>query len=150
MKRKIANKKNIPACGLCGSTRKRLMKTECCGNWICDDEDNYVLFSYARNSCSRNHRRYTLCEHHAVEEHTGGWKTCKECRNSFETEDYVWYGTNAYNFEILPDPPKFNPTHCSQCEIIINRGEDGYTQLAGDKFLCELCGSKHMDELTKK
>lgn len=31
-------------CGLCGST-KNLTKTECCGNWICDDEDEYVLFS---------------------------------------------------------------------------------------------------------
>ena len=33
-----------PACGLCGKTKK-LTKTECCGNWICDDEHKYVVFS---------------------------------------------------------------------------------------------------------
>jgi hypothetical protein len=35
-----------PRRGLCGKTKK-LTKTECCGQWICDDEDKYVLFSYA-------------------------------------------------------------------------------------------------------
>lgn len=47
-------------CGLCGK-KKNLTKTDCCGNWICDDEHKYVIFSYARNSCHRNHNRYTLC-----------------------------------------------------------------------------------------
>src|SRR3989338_8005647 len=56
-----------PRCGLCGKTRN-LTKTECCGNWICDDEHKYVIFSYARNSCYRNHRRYTLCGSHHAEE----------------------------------------------------------------------------------
>ncbi len=50
--------KNQPRCGLCGKT-KNLTKTECCGQWICDDEHKYVLFSYAQNSCFRNHHRYT-------------------------------------------------------------------------------------------
>ena len=86
-----------PRCGLCGKTRK-LTKTECCGQWICDDEDKYIIFSYARNSCSRNHRRFTLCGYHYTEEHEGNWKDCPECRNSFETEIYVYYGTNEYNF----------------------------------------------------
>ncbi len=52
-------------CGLCGKAAK-LTKTHCCDKWICDDEDKYVLFSYARNSCLRNHRRYTLCAYHYV------------------------------------------------------------------------------------
>jgi hypothetical protein len=56
-------------CGLCGST-KNLTKTEFCGNWICDDEHTYVMFSYARNSCSRNHSRYTLCSFHHNEGHS--------------------------------------------------------------------------------
>src|SRR5512136_2648141 len=56
-----------PRCGLCGKTKK-LTKTECCNQWICDDEDKYVLFSYATNSCLRNHRRYTLCGYHHFEE----------------------------------------------------------------------------------
>ena len=75
-------------CGLCGKAEK-LIKTECCGNWICDDEHKYVLFSYARNSCHRNHSRYTLCAYHYNEGHVGDWKGCKECRESFETEMYV-------------------------------------------------------------
>lgn len=56
--------------GLCGKKRN-LTKTECCDNWICDDEDKYVMFSYARNSCHRNHNHYTLCAHHRNEEHDG-------------------------------------------------------------------------------
>lgn len=127
-------------CGLCGSNRKRLTKTECCDNWICDDEDSYVMFSYARNSCSRNHRRFTLCGFHNVEEHAGDWKRCNECRDSFDTEDYVWYGTNAYNLEKLHNPPHYEPTHCFQCNTIIHRGDEGYTQMPNGTFLCEACG----------
>jgi hypothetical protein len=96
-----------PRCGLCGKT-KNLIKTDCCGNWICDDEHNYVMFSYARNSCQRNHDRYTLCSYHHHEKHEGDWKTCKECLQSFETEIYVHYGTNEYNFEKLENPPNIN------------------------------------------
>jgi hypothetical protein len=40
-----ASKPDAPRCGLCGK-RGRLVRTECCGQWICDDEDSYVLFSY--------------------------------------------------------------------------------------------------------
>jgi hypothetical protein len=68
--RKKRNDGSKPKCGLCGKTRK-LTKTECCGQWICDDEGKYVIFSYARNSCSRNHRRFTLCGYHYTEEHEG-------------------------------------------------------------------------------
>ncbi|MEE8305138.1 MAG: DUF6398 domain-containing protein [Candidatus Tectomicrobia bacterium] len=50
-------------CGLCGRTGN-LTKTECCGQRICDDAHTYRLFSYARNSCYRNHDRYTLCSFH--------------------------------------------------------------------------------------
>ncbi len=137
-------------CGLCGSARKKLTKTECCVNWICDDEDRYIMFSFARNSCSRNHRRYTLCGFHSVEKHSGNWKRCKKCRDNFDTEDYVWYGTNEYNFETLPNPPKFDPTHCAQCNRVIHRGNEGYTGLPNGTYLCERCGEKHMRELTRK
>jgi len=51
---KAKSAKERPHCGLCGKKRK-LTRTECCGQWICDDEDQYVLFSYAQNSCYRNH-----------------------------------------------------------------------------------------------
>mgnify|MGYP000097261439 FL=1 len=131
-----------PRCGLCGKT-ENLTRTECCGNWICDDEHNYVLFSYARNSCRRNHRRYTLCAYHYAEGHPGDWKDCAKCRESFETEMYVWYGTNEYNFEKLPNPPEYEPTHCADCGKVILLGTDGYSVWGAD-YLCDPCTQKRM------
>lgn len=129
-----------PRCGLCGSARKKLVKTECCGNWICDDEDKYVLFSYARNSCARNHRRFTLCGFHHTEGHKGDWKTCKKCLESFEheLEMYVWYGTNEYNFTKLENPPAFKPKYCSKCGNRIVLSEGGYSVLC-DVYRCDKC-----------
>lgn len=137
MNTKIKSKLRVRQCGLCGK-KVKLVKAECCNNWICDDEDSYVLFSYARNSCSRNHRRFTLCAHHNTEEHSGDWETCKICRGDFETEMYVYYGTNEYNFRKLKNPPKYKPTLCSSCKKIINLSEDGYLISKG-KYFCEEC-----------
>ena len=89
-----------PRCGLCGKT-KNLTRTECCDNWICDDEHTYVMFSFAHNSCHRDHNRYTLCGHHWNEGHDGDWKTCEKCRDEIQPELYAYFGTNEYNFEKL-------------------------------------------------
>ena len=124
-------------CGLCGKARK-LTRTECCGNWICDDESNYVLFSYARNSCSRNHRRYTLCGFHHSEGHPGNWKECVRCREDITTEMYVYNGMNEYNFEKLEDPPAFEPTKCATCGSVIVLSEGGYSVKRGECF-CGRC-----------
>lgn len=124
-------------CGLCGKT-ENLTRTPCCNQWICDDADNYQLFSYARNSCYRNHDRYTLCAYHWHEDHEGDWQTCAECRHGMETEMYVYYGTNEYNFEVLQNPPKFEPTRCTQCNKVINLGEDGYSY-GPDGYTCMSC-----------
>lgn len=139
MAKKTSKKRSSarPRCGLCGKTTK-LTRTDCCGNFICDDMDSYQMFSYARNSCARNHMRFTLCGSHDMEEHDGRWQDCKDCRESFETEMYVWYGTNEYNFEKLENPPSFEPTHCSDCGEIIHLSADGYTT-SGDKIWCEAC-----------
>jgi hypothetical protein len=128
-----------PRCGLCGKT-DRLTKTECCDQWICDDEQDYVLFSYAHNSCYRNHSRYTLCAYHFNERHSGDWQTCAECRKEFRDtlEMYVYYGTNEYNFEKLKKPPKYKPTHCSRCGAVIVLSEGGYSQ-SGYEYLCGAC-----------
>jgi len=131
-----------PACGLCGNT-KNLTKTECCGRWICDDEHKYVLFSYSRNSCYRNHRRMTLCGHHAAEGHDGDWRDCPKCREEFETEMYVWYGTNEYNFEKLKDPPRYEPTKCHKCGRVIVLSEGGYS-MSGAGYFCERCTARDM------
>lgn len=136
MKTKI--KKNSRRCGLCGSSRKKLIRTDCCNNLICDDENKYVLFSYARNSCLRNHRRFTLCASHKSEGHKGDWKKCKKCRENFDAEMYAWYGTNEYNFEKLENPPSFKPTHCGKCGNAVSLSEDGYSILC-DEYRCENC-----------
>src|SRR3989338_9588865 len=70
-------------CGLCGK-RGKLVTTECCDNLICDDNENYVMFSYARNSCWRNHDRYTLCAFHTHEGHKGDLQKCKKCKDGFD------------------------------------------------------------------
>jgi hypothetical protein len=129
-------------CGLCGSSRKPLIRTDCCGNWICNDADEYVLFSYARNSCIRNHDRFTLCSSHFHERHKARWQDCKKCFENFVTEMYVWYGTNEYNFETLENPPTFEPTHCADCRRIIHLGTDGYTIHPSGRYYCETCAAK--------
>jgi len=133
----MGNLKLQHKCGLCGK-QKNLIKTDCCGNWICNDENEYKMFSYARNSCSRNHRRFTLCGYHEAEGHKGDWKTCKKCLKSFEPEMYVWYGTNEYNFEKLENPPKFKPTYCSKCGQRIILPDGGFSNLCG-VYRCENC-----------
>lgn len=131
------NNSQSKKCGLCGKKGK-LTKTRCCNNWICDDSHKYVLFSYARNSCFRNHDRYTLCGHHYREGHKGKWQDCQKCRESFETEMYVWYGTNEYNFEKLKNPPKYKPTKCYKCKKVINLGKDDFSMARG-KYYCINC-----------
>lgn len=149
MARRAPKRKSTqPVCGLCGKAGE-LTKTDCCGNWICNDEQNYVPFSYAQNSCHRNHSRYTLCAFHHNEGHAGDWKGCKECRTSLETEMYVWYGTNEHNFDTLPDPPSFEPTHCSKCGGVIRMGTESYTQ-SGDEYWCGPCGAKEMQKLIRR
>lgn len=111
--KKNQQQQNKPTCGLCGSSKK-LTKTECCDNWICDDEDSYVLHSFARNSCYRNHDRYTLCGFHYHNNHSGEWQDCKACKDAFDLSDYVDRGTNAYNFEVLKDPEKVT-IKCVNC-----------------------------------
>jgi hypothetical protein len=134
-----------PRCGLCGKTKK-LTKTECCGQWICDDEDKYVPFSYARNSCYRNHSRYTLCAYHHTEEHSGDWKDCPRCRKSFETEIYVFYGTNEFNFQKLENLPAYLPTKCAKCGVVISLGYDGHSTKGGE-YWCEECTRKEMENI---
>jgi len=123
-------------CGKAGS----VSRTECCGNWICYDASNL----YARNRCFRNHDRNTLCSYHHNEGHRGSWKDCKRCRKAFDTEVYIWYGTNKHNFEKLANPPSFEPTLCAKCGKRINLGHDGYSQF-GDDHWCEECTSRMME-----
>lgn len=140
--------KSKKQCGLCGAT-KNLTATECCGQWVCDDEDQYQLFSYAHNSCSRSHRRYTLCGHHNAEGHDGEWQECTKCREGVEVEMYVYYGTNEYNFEKLANPPTFEPTRCFKCTKVIKLGKDGHS-VTRDGYYCTRCAKKLIQSLSPR
>jgi len=63
-----------------------------------------------------------------------------ECRKDFEheLEMYVYYGTNEYNFEKLPNPPDYEPTKCSKCGAVIELSEGGYS-VSGGKYRCGKC-----------
>ena len=131
-----------PRCGLCGNTI-HLTRTDCCGRWICDDEHVYTIFSYARNSCFRNHHRYTVCGRHGAEGHDGDWRECEECFEDFlATELYVEAATNEWNFEVLENPPTYNPTHCVSCGRVIRFSEEGFVysnEEGGPGFRCADC-----------
>ena len=120
-------------CGLCGKSGS-LARTECCGNLICDDDR-----SYSRNGCGTRHGRFTLCGSHLNEGHAGSWQTCRKCRDDFETEIYVWYGTNQWNFVKLENPPSFKPTLCSTCGRRFRLGTDEYTIHPDCRRQCGTC-----------
>ncbi len=124
-------------CGLCGNSG-RLTRTECCNQPICDDEEHYVMLSYARNSCSRNHRRYTLCAYHFNEGHFGDWRDCSKCRDDFPAKIYAYFGTNEYNFVKLEKVPDCEPTRCAGCNRIVNLIHDGYADKS-DGIYCLKC-----------
>lgn len=136
--RLVASDGELRVCGLCGSGAKRLTTTECCGNTICDDLDEYETFSFARNSCYRNHSNQTICAYHHHEEHAGSWKVCELCRADQVPELYAWYVTNEYNFEKLENPPPFEPTLCDGCGKRIVLSEGGYT-VSNGKHFCDAC-----------
>jgi len=144
-KPKPSQKKEEPRCGLCGNT-KRLTRTECCGNWICDDEHEHTPFFTAQDSCLRSHSRFTLCAYHFQQGHAGKWQDCPECRRDFETEMYVWYGTNEFNFTKLDNPPGYEPVNCSRCGAIIHLAQDMCSR-TGDGYLCSECTAKDLEKL---
>ncbi|KAF9476772.1 hypothetical protein BDN70DRAFT_151422 [Pholiota conissans] len=127
-------------CGLCGKTKGPLRVTECCKKTVCDDYENYVMFTYARNSCSRNHDRYTTCSQHHQEGHRTDWKSCIKCDDGFEAELRAWYATNSYNFigDIHPNPPTFSPKSCNECGRVVKQGAEPNAWLPGG-ILCKSC-----------
>ena len=90
-----------PKCGMCGHKWSRtisLCKTDCCDEWICQDEVVYELGSYKLNSCSRNHSRYSMCHNHFKERHSGRWQDCRGCHyepKSKEQKEWISF-TNKY------------------------------------------------------
>lgn len=46
----------LPRCGLCNK-KENLIRTECCGRYVCNDLGQFEMFSLTNNSCFRNHHR---------------------------------------------------------------------------------------------
>jgi hypothetical protein len=145
-------------CGICGKTTK-LKKTECCGQWICDDWNPGGLPSCATNSCSRNHARLTLCGYHFTNKHPGDVDSCLLCKKAFEEEIYIYLKTNEYNIRVpgkqsKKKQPVKRPVKqpvlslkagssgetdtCSICNGKINLVDDSYT-IKGEDYYCVAC-----------
>lgn len=138
-RKKKERENEIKACGLCGKTKK-LTRTECCDRLICDDEDQYVLMSYATNSCYRNHHRYTICHDHYSAGHPGKWQDCHPCSHVEEVL-YIWRATNNYNYEKL-DIPKVL-IKCCNCKFKSYEMEDfSYAVVKGDMPKVWYCKKK--------
>ena len=130
-------------CGLCGRRDVKHMITECCGNMVCDTEDQYEMHSYQREGqCARNHRYHTICGYHHNESHPGSWKDCKTCENDFHPYDYAVKATAhelgggfwQYNFDnnvrtdidlrSIPLP------QCSVCKKVVDTTEENTRTLS--------------------
>lgn len=112
------------ACGICSETRASILeRTECCGEWVCNREDEYVLMSYSRAFCSRSHRRYTRCGFHAEEGHEGDWRACERCASEGARGVVDWHASNGYNFTPGPRPQGMLYTEqCVRCGVRIATG----------------------------
>jgi hypothetical protein len=128
---------SLERCELCGKPAQRIGLTECCGRRVCYKLKYGVFVS--KQSCLERHARLTLCAAHHAEGHAGEWRTCVKCRESFETEMYVYYGTNKYNFEKLQDPPAYELTLCVGCGRVIVLSKDAYTLEPSGSYRCGDC-----------
>ena len=123
-------------CGLCGN-RKNLVRTKCCNNWVCNDQDKYCLLS-DNKSCHGNHIRNTICGIHYNEEHSGKWQDCVECKKIYAVEMYVYLATSDYNFDPLKKPPSYPPIYCYKCSTQIKLGFDDCHR-TNRGYICSKC-----------
>jgi len=146
-------------CGLCNQTNqqvflkkgKPLTKTSCCNNWICDDHHTYVVNTFLRNSCQRNHDRYTICGYHHTENHDGKWQDCRVCKRGMPKIDYIDKSTNDYNFANekldIKNRVKIKCATCSFESDNMNNFAGKITHKNGDaKFYCKKSECKKAGE----
>lgn len=121
-------------CGLCRARKPPFKYTECCRRVVCADEGNYVLMSYGRNSCSRNHNRYTNCSNHNQAGHAGRWQDCAACKNGYDEYDWWTFGSNppdlaaCCNFpdDVLQGPRPSLPL-CSGCRRPVDTATEAHS-----------------------
>lgn len=129
-----------PSCGVCGTTKTRIVRTECCGLWLCDNSEEYQLFSYSRAFCARSHSRYTLCGAHYAESHSGDWRSCATCSSAYDSANHMWYAFNGYNFTPGLPQPKGTPWTfpCEVCGVRVAPGFEEYSS-GGRGLTCGSC-----------
>lgn len=136
-------------CKLCskGWSDVRLKRTYCCKQVVCNNEDEYQMFSYSRQFCNRSHSRYTLCGYHGNERECKkhrDWRLCTECvkcDDPTRVADKLWRGLNSYN--IYPMLAKDVPRHslcetCSKCQKKFISGVEGSTH-SREGISCPRC-----------
>lgn len=125
-------------CKLCGC-KDSLCKTECCGQTICNVPVDSSALTYPRETCSRAHRKYTLCSYHYHFRHAApDWRECTQCAENKMT----WLSHNGYNFTPLTHPPKGRmfTQRCSTCYRRIHQGFDVFSVVDG-QLKCKTCCS---------
>jgi hypothetical protein len=133
-------------CFICGAGQDevKLGFTECCNASVCDNEEEYVMFSYSRDLCKRSHSRYTSCGFHHTEGHEGDWRVCSKCPNSGEGgNSRSWYATNGFNVTPVLEADIPQGSHitkpCDGCKRRITPGHDGETCHPDGRNTCTSC-----------
>eukprot|EP01029_Cantina_marsupialis_P004273 TRINITY_DN1430_c0_g2_i4.p1 TRINITY_DN1430_c0_g2~~TRINITY_DN1430_c0_g2_i4.p1 ORF type:complete len:252 (-),score=47.48 TRINITY_DN1430_c0_g2_i4:595-1350(-) len=137
-----AESKGEKVCVICGSKRN-LTLTGCCGVPVCNNEDEYEMFSRSRDFCIRNHSRYTLCGYHYGEDHDGDWRECAKCIEEHGCGKAIsWYGTNGWNCTPMleKDIKKDDmlTEKCVGCEKRIMTGWEAHSPSVGG-VSCQMC-----------
>ena len=92
----------------------------------------------------------TFCLTHYYSKHKGKWQECKQCKDEYSIENYVYFATNDFNFEKLPNAPKIT-IRCVNCEFESNTMED-FAFETSEGFYCtkSKCQKKATAPLSKR
>jgi len=142
----------IDTCKLCskGWNEVRLRRTSCCKQVVCDNEDEYQMFSYSRKFCNRSHNRYTLCGYHGHDQEckkNKDWRLCAECVKSdipASVADKLWRGLNSYNIYpmLSQDVPKHSLCEtCCKCHKKFISGAEGCSH-SREGISCLRCNTR--------
>jgi len=135
------------SCFICGAggSEVKLGRTDCCNLPVCDNEEEYQMFSYSRDFCKRSHSRYTSCGFHHNNRHAGDWRECTKCDDELPQDTSgvrSWYSTNGFNvtpaLERCLTQGSYLTKPCSGCKGRIMPGHDGEIFAYG-KTYCARC-----------
>jgi len=82
-------------CRFCGRESVPLVKTPCCGHWICCDTQ-FVSLS-GGGYCEYQHERFLLCYSQYSDGHKGSWQEGEACKKFWSPEEYKEYTEASIN-----------------------------------------------------